>query len=45
MAALVQKLEDEKATSPVNELIEEAFIDKPVARVIDFSEYRSHANN
>jgi len=45
MAALAQKLEDQKATSAVNELIEEVFVETPIARVIDFSNYRSRANN
>ena len=45
MAALAQKLEDQKATPVVDELIEEVLIETPVGRVIDFSSYKSRANN
>ena len=45
MAALAQILKDQKATSAVDKLIEEVFEEAPVARVIDFSSYRPHANN
>ncbi|GAC1312073.1 MAG: site-specific integrase [Mucilaginibacter sp.] len=45
MAALAQKLKDQKATSVVDELIQEVFIETPTARVIDFSSYKSHPKN
>lgn len=45
MAALAQILKDQKATSAVDKLMEEVFEDAPVAKVVDFSSYRPHANN
>jgi site-specific recombinase XerD len=45
MAALAQKLEDQKAAPVVDQIIEEVLVEAPIARVIDFSSYRSHSNN
>lgn len=45
MAALAQKLEDQKATSAVNELMDDVYVNSPSARVIDFNSYKTRINN
>lgn len=45
MAALAQKLEDQNATSAVEELMDDVYVNNPSARVVDFNSYKPRVNN